>query len=234
LNDISTKEALNILGLSIPFLEDELKSAYRAKVKKCHPDRYLYADHKIMATKLFIKVNSAYEHLKYDFNMDEVLQELKSDIQTTMNVKSNHDEEIPSLFGLLFRKPEMLGSFGILVSILLFPAIFIFGMFYMVPLLPFMFASEFNREQNIEKIVKSINGNFFARILFALTHLSIIVLEMFAVYYIIVKRNFDEYSILAGAYFLSIFVLFFLDFMYKYIYLEIWRVKNRKALEATV
>jgi len=57
-------EALQILGLEIPFNPDDVKRAFRRKVLEHHPDRFPDLEEKIKAHVKFLEIRGAYEQLK--------------------------------------------------------------------------------------------------------------------------------------------------------------------------
>lgn len=58
---MAIKDPFEVLGLSRTAGEDEIRHAYRALVKKCHPDQFLDADEQKAAQEKMIALNLAYE-----------------------------------------------------------------------------------------------------------------------------------------------------------------------------
>lgn len=65
-HDAGLKVALTALGLgSMPATQDELKRAWRTRLRQYHPDRYATADESVlnMAHEMTLQINRAYEEL---------------------------------------------------------------------------------------------------------------------------------------------------------------------------
>lgn len=61
---LSESNYYHVLGLTELASEDEIKAAYRNRVKQVHPDRFADRDRKKKAQEAFLKVNKAFETLK--------------------------------------------------------------------------------------------------------------------------------------------------------------------------
>ena len=59
-------DAYKLLGVSPDATDEEIKQAYRALVRKYHPDKYAGTDLADMATEKMKEINAAYEQIQED------------------------------------------------------------------------------------------------------------------------------------------------------------------------
>lgn len=64
---MTLEQAAKALGVSVNATKAEVKKAYKALAKQCHPDRFTDEAEKKRAEKLFMKINEAFEFFEKHF-----------------------------------------------------------------------------------------------------------------------------------------------------------------------